>query len=264
MLLYNKPKDVSSYQSFASKHRSMIRLSGLAELLFNILTCIINKKTKYEYTMEVKYDGAKLLIRPFVFTEIIMVSGQWEPYVKYTLDRELQHNDNSVVVNVGANIGIYAIPLARRVKKVIAFEPHPLTSKILEKSIEMNNLKNIILVKKAVGDSQKRVTYNIDKVPMLSKIVPQGENTNITLGNVMVTETVDLDTYLKQEVKIDWLIIDAEGFEANVLNGAKKILRNNKPKIIVEAYKTDEVKDILIDEGYTVKLLYDKYYYATT
>jgi len=75
-----------------------------------------------------------------------MVSGLWEIYVKSVLYKEVKNDDT--IVDVGANIGVYAIPLAKRVSKVIAVEPHPKTSEMLEKSIELNQLPNIVLIKK--------------------------------------------------------------------------------------------------------------------
>ena len=44
------------------------------------------------------------------------------------------------------------------------------------------------------------------------------------LNSTIEIETIDLDTALIMENKIDWLLIDVEGFEVNVLNGARNLL----------------------------------------
>jgi hypothetical protein len=113
----------------------MVNLSILASHVFRILAVFINKKAKHNYTISVDYQGCKLLIRPFMFSEILLVSGLWEPYVRSTLE---QATKDDVIVEVGANIGIYAVPLAKKVRKVIAFEPRPKTAEILERTIKLN------------------------------------------------------------------------------------------------------------------------------
>jgi FkbM family methyltransferase len=256
-LTYKQPETTSSFSS--DKHKQMVKLSKTAFKVFDLLVKVIGKKTKYCYTMPVDYESSKILIRPFIFSEIVMVSGLWETYVKSILDKEVKNND--IIVDVGANIGVYAIPLAKRVNKVIAFEPHPKTSEMLEKSIELNHVHNIALVKKIIGDSKKKVLYGLSDIPMESGIT----NTPIKdLDSTIELESIDLDTALIMENKIDWLLIDVEGSEVNVLNGARSILRNYSPKIIIEVfhYNVDKVNEILMKEGYSISQLYDIYYYA--
>ena len=253
---YKQPQTTS----FSSdKHQKMIKLSKLAVKVFDLLVRVIGKKRKYCYTMPIDYEGCKLLIRPFIFSEIVMVSGLWEIYIKSVLDKQVKSNDT--IVDVGANIGVYAIPIAKRVNKVIAFEPHPKTSEMLEKSIELNQLHNITLVKKLIGDLKKKVLYGLSAVPMESGIITRPHK---DLNFTIEIESIDLDTVLLMENKIDWLLIDVEGFEVNVLNGARSILRKYSPKIIIEVFhhNFDIVKEILTDEGYSITQLYDIYYYA--
>ena len=258
-LLKHTYKQPETRSFSADKHKKMVRLSKLAMKVFDLLVRVIGKKNKYCYTVPVDYEECKILIRPFIFSEIVMVSGLWEIYVKSILDKKVKNDD--VIVDVGANIGVYAIPLAKRVKKVIAFEPHPKTSEMLEKSIELNHLHNIVLVKKTIGDSKKKVLYNLSDIPMESGIIT---TINRDLNSTIESESIDLDTALIMENKIDWLLIDVEGFEVNVLNGAINILRKYSPKIIIEVFhhNIDKVNEILRNEGYSITHLFDIYYYA--
>src|SRR5918995_1318644 len=61
------------------KHNRMVKLNRLAEKIFNLLVSRIGKAEKYDYTIAVDYEGSALLVRPFIFSEVIMVSGRWEP-----------------------------------------------------------------------------------------------------------------------------------------------------------------------------------------
>ena len=248
----------------ADKHTKMIKWTSYAFKVFDLLVKIIDKQTRYNYTMIINYEGCKLLIRPFVhLTEIMMVSGRWEPYVKAILDKEVKSSD--VIADVGANIGIYAVPLARRVSKAIAFEPHPITSEMLETSIELNHLYNITLVKKAVAEKRKKVLLDISSAPALSKI---SSSNTLDQGTACVeTESIDLDTALALEDRLDWLLVDIEGFEVSALNGARNILERLSPKIIIETSynNNDEVNRILRNEGYSITFLFQAqslYYYA--
>lgn len=114
-------------------------MSDLAARVFGILVGVVSETTKYNFTMPVDYEGCKILIRPFEYTEVIMVSGLWEPPVKEILEANVRKSE--VVVDIGANVGVYAIPLAKLVNNVIAFEQNPKTNYMLEKSIELNQLQ---------------------------------------------------------------------------------------------------------------------------
>jgi FkbM family methyltransferase len=258
---YKLPKTTSFS---ADKHKKMINLSNFVDKVFNLIVKVVDEKTKYDYTMPVDYEGCTLLIRPFIFSEILMTSGRWEPYVKPLLDKEVE--DSNVIVDIGANIGVYAIPLAKKVSKVIAFEPHPKTSEMLEKSIKLNKLHNVLLIKKSVGDLQGKILYNLSTVPMFSGIT--NANDKLTspdkVHSTIEVESIDLDTALSMESRVDWLIIDVESFEVNVLNGARKILKKYSPKIIIEVDQRnlDKVNKILTNEKYSITCIYDVYYYA--
>jgi FkbM family methyltransferase len=245
--IYKLPK-VTSFS--AHKHKKMIKLSSSIDKIFNLIVKVVDDKTKYNYTMLVDYEGSRLLIRPFILSEILMTSGLWEPYVKAILDKEVKNDD--VIVDVGAHIGVYTIPLAKRATKVIAFEPHPKTSEMLDKSIKLNQLHNVMLIKKSVSNSKGKTLYSLSTVPMLSGIsIPAG-----LVHSTIETQSIDLDTALSMENRVDWLIIDVESFEVNVLNGARIILRKYSPKII------DKVKEILKNEEYSITPLYNFYYYC--
>jgi tRNA/tmRNA/rRNA uracil-C5-methylase (TrmA/RlmC/RlmD family) len=159
---YKQPETTSFS---ANKHQKMVKLSKLAVKVFDLVVSVIGKNRKYCYTMPVDYEGCKLLIRPFIFSEIVMVSGLWEIYIKSVLDKQVKSNDT--IVDVGANIGVYAIPLAKRVGKVIAFEPHPKTSEMLDKSIKLNQFDNVLLMRNTVGDSKRKRSYGLSVIPMV-------------------------------------------------------------------------------------------------
>lgn len=258
----------------AEKHTKMAKLSFYAFELFNLLTMIVGKKTKHNYTLTIKHKDNRLLVRPFSdLLEIIMVSDAYEPYVKAILDKDVKSGD--VIADVGANLGVYVIALGKKASKVIAFEPHPKSFEMLEKNVQLNHLNNVILIQKAVSDSKKKVLLDLSYASIASEIVSSNVLEKVTdTNNFLETESIDLDTALAMENRLDWLLIDVEGSEVNVLNGAEMIIKKFAPKIIIEVRVeyVDQVSAILTSKGYSMTLLYGhtlheennvSYYYAS-
>jgi FkbM family methyltransferase len=261
-LLRSLYKDGKTQAFSTDKHDKMVKLSRPFFRVFDAVVSIVGAKTRESYVMTINYDGCRLLIRPFShLVDILMVSGLWEPYVKDILNRKLEKTD--IIVDVGANIGVYAIPLAKRVSNVIAFEPNPKASELLEKSVKLNQLDNVIIIKKAVGDSQKKV--------LLDPSVPSTVYSNIltldsskTRSVFAQVECIDLDTALALEDKVDWLLIDTEGYEVDVLTGARSLLQKFSLKIIIEVHPANvsKVNILLKNQGYSITKLYGTYYYG--
>ena len=179
---------------------------------------------------------------------------KYEPYETKLILKQAQKGD--VVVDVGANIGYYTILLADKVGKtgmVYAFEPDITNFEILEQNIKANNLKNVMAVNTGVGSKNETKTlyksednlgdhklYNgqflISNVEIIQN-PPVGKPTSsLKKGGSLKTETVKiikLDDYLKNQ-KIDLMKIDTQGWEPEVINGAKKIIERDKPTIFLE------------------------------
>ena len=181
----------------------------------------------------------------------------------------------NIVVDIGANIGLHTLNMARIVGntgQVFAFEPDPSNFEILKKNVKINNYKNIILEQKAVGDKHGRVTLYQSDNPINHRIFPQIERAT----NQVQVELTNLDNYFDSDMidKINFIKIDVEGMEFGVLKGMKNILKNNKkikilfefvPKDTIEAgFIPIELLDYLTSNGFklycmdekTKKLLY--------
>ncbi len=117
-----------------------------------------------------------------------------------------------------------------------------------------------MLVKKPVDDSKKKVLFDLFLDPSFTRIVTKPAKANSALK----IETIDLDTALDMENRVDWLLIDVLGSEGNVLNGAKNILGKYAPKILIEILPSDfdKIEEILTNEGYSISCLNNTHYYA--
>jgi len=135
---------------------------------------------------------------------------------------------NGVAIDVGANIGYYSVILAKLVSRVFSFEPETDSFKVLKKNIELNFLKNVVLANKAVSNKKESLVLTVSKKNLGDHhLLKSGLN-----GRGVKVESVDLDSVIAQKVAL--LKVDTQGWEPNVIEGAKKIISKYKPTIFIE------------------------------
>jgi len=160
--------------------------------------------------------------------------------------RFLMNTKGGTFIDVGSHIGRFALIGSKRFKKVLAFEPHPSNFKSLQRNVEINSIKNIKLVQEAVSDK-----------PGSLKIGEIGINTGATQiseSGTIIIKANNLDNTLKKySVKsneVDLIMIDAEGYELNVLMGCTRLLKMGKPTLIIECFDLPKVREFLRKYGY--------------
>ena len=179
--------------------------------------------------------GNKLFLNKKGLALAISHYGTYEEVEAKIMEEKIK--TGNIVVDIGANIGLHTLNMARIVGntgQVFAFEPDPSNFKILEKNVKINNYQNIILEQMAVGDKHERTTLYQSDHPGMHRIFPQ---TKQAKGQVKV-ELISLDKYFIDSNladRINFIKIDVEGLEFSVLQGMKNILKNNKKiKILFE------------------------------
>jgi FkbM family methyltransferase len=125
-----------------------------------------------------------------------------------------------VFVDVGANVGTYAMVLARHVGdsgKVIAIEPHPVTHARLAFNRAASGYAQIILVAAAAGPSDGELMIETDGDNLGASHIVSGESS----GNAIRVPSLRLQRILDDSAvnRVDALKIDVEGFEDRVLTG---------------------------------------------
>ena len=164
-----------------------------------------------------------------------------------------------VVVDIGANIGVYTILVTEKVGengKVIAVEPEPQNYNQLLENMRLNNFKNVIPQNIALTDHEGFENLYISSYSDgHSLLLRENEIDSIkvlvrTLDGLL--EELDLK-------RIDIIKIDAEGSEIPILKGAEKTLKANpNVKIIVAAEhypsEIEEVCQFLNKRGFKIKV----------
>jgi FkbM family methyltransferase len=139
---------------------------------------------------------------------------------------------NQTILDIGAHIGLYSVFFSKKLQgtgRVICFEPTPGTFAILRNTVQLNALKNCTLVNAAIAEKSGTLKFN------LTSKDGEGSNANSlvqTERSVNSTEVkvYSIDDYCREEnLKIDVLKIDVEGYELNALIGAEETFKNDKP-----------------------------------
>lgn len=140
-----------------------------------------------------------------------------------------------VVVDIGANIGYYALMEAKIVGpggKVYAIEPVSANVKMLLKNIEMNGYSNIDVFTLAIG--------NADRVSQIYLSDRRNWHSMIRRGDSDHTEEVQmlrLDTFLNDKLPPDLVRMDVEGFETEIIKGMVNTLSSaRKLKLFIEVH----------------------------
>jgi FkbM family methyltransferase len=154
--------------------------------------------------------------------------------------------NGGVFVDVGANVGTYAMVLAHQVGaggKVIAIEPHPITHARLAFNRAASGLAQVLLVAAAAGPSDGELMIETDGDNLGASHIVSGERA----GNAIRVPSLRLQRILGDAGvdHIDALKIDVEGFEDRVLTG---FFRNAPPAlwpraVVIEHLSRDEWLD---------------------
>jgi len=174
--------------------------------------------------------------------------------------------DKGAILDIGANIGIMTVSLARKFPHatVYSFEPMPQNLKALKRIINYFKLKNVRLFETALGEENGELTMVmpvLDKVKMqgLSHVVEGNDNDPLNQGLTFTVPVKKLDeiTELQALPAIHAIKIDVENFEYPVLKGARALLVKHKPVIYCELWK-NERRDLTLNYlkglGYKVKV----------
>lgn len=216
-----------------------------------------NNKIQYKISERVNIN----LYKDSVLSRLIF-EGNFEldeiNFVKNTLKK------GDVFIDIGANIGLFSLIGAEIVGnegKVICYEPSPNTFNRLKENIVLNQFTNIVHNNIGISDKKSVLKLNISE---------NGHDAWDTFANnvdsTTYQKTADINVNtLDDEIseldikKIKLIKIDVEGWEKFVLLGAKNVLNNFSPILLVEftqantqaaGYNVLEIYDIMTNLGY--------------
>ncbi|GAU82901.1 FkbM family methyltransferase [Bosea sp. BIWAKO-01] len=182
--------------------------------------------------------GPKMLLRASDrgFSRHVMLDGYWESWLTVFCARFLQ--PGMIAFDVGANLGYYTLLFANRVGpagRIVAIEPNPQTFALLAETVSLNGYDGTVSLVSAAATARSG-----DQVELF---VPLGEPKNATIAfsandrpselNTSVP-TASIDDLAGSLDRVDFVKIDVEGAEPEVLRGMTATIERHRPTILLE------------------------------
>jgi FkbM family methyltransferase len=141
-------------------------------------------------------------------------------------------------IDIGANYGVYALSMAKILGPsghVWAFEPASETAHLLAQSIARNSHRNVSLQRLAVSHAPGTAVLGLDAQPELNSIA-RGSTSPLRSETVAVTSLDECMTRYGWR-DIDFVKIDAEGEETNIVEGGSQFFAELSPLVQYELRK---------------------------
>jgi FkbM family methyltransferase len=188
----------------------------------------------------------------------LLVDGVYEAEVLDFVFGRLR--PGAVVVDVGANIGAFTLPVAKAVGAagcVIAIEASPLIFSYLQRNVTLNGLSNVRPVQCAAF-SYDRQTVSFYEAP-IDYFGKGSLGAHYQASPVSVlTRTLDSLLSEHQVGRVDLIKLDVEGSEAAAFRGAEKLLTGDSPPVVVFEFCDWAEESVLGGQvGYAQRLLRD-------
>jgi len=157
-------------------------------------------------------------------------------------------------IDIGANVGLYAMWLAGNFKKIVTVEPHPVNNYIIRKNIELNGFTNISMLEVAAWSRPEMLYFNqMHPNDLASGAIVSGAPNEKAVVAPFLVLGVPLDDY---DLNPDFIKMDIEGGEFEAIYGLVETMERTKPVMLIEIHQfTDgrtvgRFKDIMSGFGY--------------
>jgi FkbM family methyltransferase len=157
----------------------------------------------------------------------------------YYRRRKFKIADSDIVVDIGANTGMFSIYASRHARfgKIFAFEPFKENIKILKENLKLNGIKNVYPFECAVSDRIGYKTLFVSRDNLCHSFHMKQK-----IKNKVKVKTINLSRIFKENKikKIDFLKMDCEGAEYEILLGCSKKDLDKIKKICLEYHNLSE------------------------
>ena len=185
----------------------------------------------------------------------LSIYGEWSEPETFLFSQIVKSGNH--VIEVGSNIGSHTIMLSKAVGengKVYAFEPQRHTFQLLCANLALNEIFNVHAFNQAAGESNK-----LEKFPIIDPRHPNNFGASSFFERNFPSEEVNVITIDSINIKrLDFLKMDAEGYEMNILFGAKETISNQRPIIFTEYLchhggdRSKEIYNLIHPLGYKI------------
>lgn len=135
---------------------------------------------------------------------------------------EFLFEENSVLIDIGANIGVFSIfAFMNTNSKIIAIEPHPDNYALLLQNMELNHIDNIITINSAVGERNESRFLEIGQTLSGCRLIPSGNSVPTMKKSIEVDCQNLIDILQNSNIDLEknsaFIKLDCEGSEYEIL-----------------------------------------------
>jgi len=193
------------------------------------------------------------IAREFLLSQPAVPNHVWEPQTTKLLLHFSVRAKNVIIA--GAYFGDQAIPVAYNIKDTgicHTFEPNKNNSDLIIENAKLNNLNNIVINDLALWNKSDEKLVFEGEDALASTVEAKDAASN-------VLHTITIDDYVSRNKvgKIDLLMIDVEGGETKVLQGAVEMLKQNKPVVVFETHSLYDDWSNGLQNSYSAILMKD-------
>jgi len=184
-------------------------------------------------------DSLVLAVEPgfsSIVTGVLLAEGDWFEHEMEFWRSQIK--PGMTVIDVGANAGVYTFSAAQRVGsegRVLAIEPFAGCTRCLTETCRVNLISWVTVCQMAANDRDGTVRLSLNGASELNQIASSDEEF-LEISNCVEVQALSLDSLVEQEgvLQVDFLKIDAENHELQVLKGSDRVLTQFKPTILYE------------------------------
>ena len=191
--------------------------------------------------------------------QLILSNHRLDPLVLFQVfcERVYTTDWNDVIVDVGANIGLFSLYAAfNSAQKVHAFEPNREAYNVMLENIRRNNLQTIIIPHNYAVTSRSSEVVSIPKAASPQNRISY-KNVGRDQDEYELVNTISLDDIVSREnmSRVDLLKMDCEGSEYEILEGMSESTFSKINRIIVEYHdgKVGELTEKLKQHGFKLE-----------
>ena len=242
-------KAFSSINYYRSKYGIITSFQVLNHFRFRMM----NKSNQINHETKILINGYEMFLKPNdpgISTELSLFKSH-EPLNTKIISRLLK--PGMTCLDIGGNIGYYVLLERKCVGKegkIIAIEPLLQNYEYLNKNIEHQNFDNIQTFNFACGDEDVLADFFVNKKSNGCHVIRDGvappNPSKGTIGKIQVKKLDSVIGELKLN-RVDFVRMDAEGYELHILRGLKTTLEKFQPIISLELHKRQLGKDGIIE-----------------
>ncbi len=224
--------DIISLQELATSDRFVLERQCRAQTQAVYLgdhTALCRILGRYKFYVDTRDQG---------FGSNILLDGFWEMWLTIAISRRLK--PGMIAIDVGANFGYYSLLMADLVGpegRVVAVEPNPHVAPKLRASVALNGFSErtrIIEAAAGAADEGSVHLYATLSEPKNATVVRDDFTADPQIATISNVPLWTAEAVEREFGRVDFLKIDAEGAEEDIIMGLRPILAKHSPDLVLE------------------------------